>query len=247
LAKELVAVQPDVIFAQTQSVVAAIAQETRTIPIVFANVSDPIGSGFVASLARPGSHITGLQSLEASIAGKWLAMLKEIAPGLKRATLMANPKTSGFDYFLRIAEAAAPSLAIEIVPGRVESAADIERTIESVARVPDGGLVLTSDQTNLRNRDLIIGLAARHRIPAVYPERVYATAGGLVSYGIADLIEPFRQAATYIDRILRGARPADLPVQVPTRYSTTLNLKTAKALGLTVPPALLATADEVIE
>jgi putative tryptophan/tyrosine transport system substrate-binding protein len=247
LAKELVAAKPDVIFAQTSGAVAAVARETRTIPIVFANVSDPIGPGFVASLARPGGNITGMQLFEASIAGKWLAMLKEMAPGVKRATLMANPKTSSFDYFLQIAEAAAPSLAIEIVPSRVENAADIERTIESVARAPDSGLVLTPDQTNLSNRDLIIGLAARHRIPAVYPERVYAIAGGLVSYGIADMIEPFRQAATYVDRILRGEKPTDLPVQMPTRYSTTLNLRTAKALGFTVPPGLLVAADEVIE
>ena len=222
-------------------------RETRTIPIVFANVSDPIGAGFVKSLARPGGNITGLVLFEASVIGKWLSMLKEMTPGLKRAAIMANPKTAPYDYFLRAAEAAAPKLAIEIVPSRVESPAEIERAIESVARVPGGGLVVAPDQTMLRNRNLIIALAARHRLPAVYPERVYAADGGLVSYGIADIAEPFRQAAVYIDRILRGEKPADLPVQAPTKYSLVVNRKTAKALGLTVPSGLLVAADEVIE
>ena len=204
-------------------------------------------AGFVASLARPGGNITGLQLFEASIAGKWLSMLKEVSPNLKRAALVANPRTSPYDYFLRIAEAAAPSLAIEIIPSRVENASDIERAMELIARGANGGVVITPDSTNLRNRDLIISLAARHRVPVVYPERLYPAAGGLMSYGIADPTEPFRQAATYIDRILRGEKPADLPVQVPTKYLTTINVKTAKALGVTVPPGLLVAADEVIE
>ena len=247
LAKELVAAQPDVIFAQTPGAVAAIKRETNAIPIVFANVSDPIGAGFVASLPKPGGHITGMQLFEASIASKWLSMLKEVAPHLKSAALMANPKTTAYDYFLHIIQAAAPSLAVEVVAARIESTGDIERAIQALAAAKDGGLVLAPDSTNLRNRDLIIALAAQHRIPAVYPERNYVAAGGLMSYGIADLVEPFRQAAGYVDRILRGEKPADLPVQAPTRYSTSLNLKTAKALGVTVPPTLLARADEVIE
>lgn len=247
LAKELVALKPDVIFAQSPGVVAAVQRETRTIPIVFANVSDPIGAGFVKSLARPGGNITGLVLFEASVIGKWLSMLKEMTPGLKRAAIMANPKTAPYDYFLRSTEAAAPKLALEIVPSRVESPAEIERAMESVARVPGGGLVVAPDQTMLRNRNLIIALAARHRLPAVYPERVYAADGGLASYGIADIAEPFRQAAVYIDRILRGEKPADLPVQAPTKYSLVVNRKTAKALGLTVPSGLLVAADEVIE
>jgi putative ABC transport system substrate-binding protein len=247
LAKEIVAQKPDLIFAQSTGAAAAVQRETRTIPIVFTNVSDPIGAGFVASLARPGGNMTGLVLFEASVAGKWLSMLKEINPRLKRAALMGNPKTSAFDYFLRAAEAAAPKLSIEVVPGRVETAAEIERAIESVSRAPGGGLAVPPDQTMIRNRDLIIELTARHRLPAVYAERVYATAGGLMSYSIADHVEPFRQAATYIDRILHGAKPADLPVQAPTKYSLVINRRTAKALGLAVPSGLLVAADEVIE
>ena len=246
LAKEMVASQPDVIFVNSSGFVTAVHRETRTIPIVFVNVSDPIGAGFVSSLARPGGNLTGLLLFEATVVGKWLSMLKEMAPRVTRAAVMANPKTKLYDYFLRSAEAAAPSLGIELVPSRVESAADIERAIESIARAPDGGLVVP-DSTMARNRNLIVDLAARHRLPAVYPERFYATAGGLMSYGIAELIEPFRQAASYIDRILKGEKPGDLPVQAPTRYSTILNLKPAKALGLTVPPGLLVAADELIE
>jgi putative ABC transport system substrate-binding protein len=247
IAKELVALQPDVIFAQSTPVVAAAQGETRTIPIVFVYVSDPIGSGFIANLARPDGNRTGIMMFEASIVGKWLSMLKEMAPRLAHVALMASPKTGPYDYCLQAAEAAAPSLAIEIVPSRVENDADIERTVESVARVPDSGLVIPADSMMLRNRDLIIALAARHRLPAVYYERSFATAGGLMSYGLADTIEPFRQAASYIDRILRGEKPADLPVQAPTKYSTIINLKTAKSLGITVPPGLMVAADEVIE
>ena len=189
----------------------------------------------VASLARPGGNLTGLLMYEASIIGKWLAMLKEIAPRLTRAALMANPKMTPYDYFVRSAEAVAPSLAIELVPSPVETAADIERAIESFAREPNGGLFLPPDTTTIVHRDLIIALAARHRLPAVYAFRFFVAAGGLMSYG-TDQVDLFRQAASYVDRILRGAKPADLPVQAPTKYET-LNLKTAKALGLTVPPA----------
>jgi len=246
LAKELVALQPDVILAHSTPVAAALQRESRTIPIVFVNVSDPIGSGFMASLARPGGNLTGLLNFEASITGKWLAMLKEIAPHLVRAAFIANPKTTHYDYFLRAAEAVAPSLAIELVPSTVENGADIERTIEVFARVPNGGLLWPPDSTTALHRDLIIGLAARHRLPAVYFNRSWVAAGGLMSYG-TDFVDIFRQVAPYVDRILRGATAADLPVQVPTKYETAVNLKTAKALGLTVPPALLVAADEVIE
>jgi putative ABC transport system substrate-binding protein len=246
LAKELVALQPDVILAHSTPVAAALQRESRTIPIVFVNVSDPIGSGFIASLARPGGNLTGLLNFEASITGKWLAMLKEIAPHLVRAAFIANPKTTHYDYFLRAAEAVAPSLAIELVPSTVENAADIERTIEACARVPNGGLLLPPDSTIALHRDLIIGLAARHRLPAVYFNRSWVAAGGLMSYG-TDFVDIFRQVAPYVDRILRGAKPADIPVQAPTKFETAINLKTARALGLTMPPGLLVAADEVIE
>jgi putative ABC transport system substrate-binding protein len=246
LAKELVALQPDVIFAHSTPLVAALQRESRTIPIVFVSVSDPIGSGFVASLARPGGNLTGLLQYEEGIAGKWLAMLKEIAPGLARAGLMANPKTTAYDYFLRAAQTVAPLLMIEVVPNPVETAADIERVIESAARAQNGGLLLPPDTTTTLHRDLIITLAARHRLPAVYPFRVFVAAGGLMSYG-TEQVAMFQQAARYVDRILRGAKPADLPVQAPTRFETVVNLKTAKALGVTVPPGLLVAADEVIE
>jgi putative ABC transport system substrate-binding protein len=225
---------------------AALQRETGTIPIVFVYVSDPIGSGFVASLARPGGNLTGLLLYEEGITGKWLAMLKEMAPRLARAALVANPKTTPYDYFLRAAEAVAPSLEIELVPSPVENAADIEGTIESFARVPNGGLVLPPDITTTVHRDLIVALAARHRLPAVYSARFLVVAGGLMSYGTY-FVDMSRQAAAYVDRILRGAKPAELPVQAPTRYETVLNLKTAKALGLTVPPGLLVAANEVIE
>ena len=183
---------------------------------------------------------------EAGIAGKWLAMLKEIAPGLGRVMLLGNPKTTAFDYFQRSAEALAPSLAIELVPGRIETPADIERAIATFAQEPNGGLLLPPDSMTILHRDLIIALAARHRLPAVYAIRVFVAAGGLMSYG-TDQVEILRQAASYVDRILRGAKAADLPVQAPTKYETTLNLKTARALGLDVPPSLLVRADEVIE
>jgi len=246
LAKELVALKPELIFAQSTPAAAAVQRESHTLPIVFVNVSDPIGSGFVASLARPGGNLTGVLQYEASITGKWLAMLKEFSPTLVRAALVANPKTTPFPYFQRAALALAPSLAIELVASPVQDASDIERTIGSFARVPNGGLVLPPDATTIGHRDLIVGLAARHRLPAVYTVRSWVEDGGLMSYG-ADQADMFRQAAGYVDRILRGANPADLPVQVPVKYETILNLKTARALGLAVPPGLLVAADKVIE
>jgi putative ABC transport system substrate-binding protein len=246
LAKELVALQPEVIFAQLTPVAAALQRESNSIPIVFVNVSDPVGSGLVVSLARPGGNLTGLLLYEASITGKWLAMLKEIAPGLTRAALVADPKTPTYDFYLRAGQAIAPSLAIELVPNPVETPADIERAIELFARLPNGGLFMPPSSFILSHRDLVIALAARHHLPAVYPFQIFAANGGLMSYS-TDQVEMFRQAATYVDRILRGAKPADLPVQVPSKYETTINLKTAKALGLTVPSGMLVAADEVIE
>jgi putative tryptophan/tyrosine transport system substrate-binding protein len=246
LAKELISLHPEVIFAQSTPVAATLQRETRTIAIVFVEVSDPIGSGFIASLARPGGNLTGMIQYEPGITGKWLAMLKEIAPSLARVALLANPKGTAYDYFLRNATAAAPSLAIEIISSRVDSVADIERSISSLSRQDNGGLVLPPESFTNVHRKLIIGLAAEHRLPAVYAWRYFVTDGGLMSYGI-DLVDVYRQSASYVDRILRGAKPADLPVQVPTKYETALNLKTAKALGLAVPAALLVSADEVIE
>ena len=245
-AGELVALRPNVILANAPHVVAAVKRANPTIPIVFVAVSDPVGAGFVASLAQPGGNITGLMNFEASITGKWMAMLKEIAPTLARAALVGNPQTTDFAYFLRAMEALAPSLAIEPIPIRVENAADIERMIESFARGATGGLVLPPDGTTISHRDLIIALAARHRLPAVYPFRFFVAAGGLMSYA-TDLSEQYRQAAAYVDQILRGANPTDLPVQTPTKYETVINLKTAKTLGLTVPASLLVRADEIIE
>jgi ABC-type uncharacterized transport system substrate-binding protein len=245
LAKEVVALRPDVILAQGTAVTAALQRESHAVPIVFVTVSDPIGSGFVASLARPGANLTGLLMYEGSITGKWLAMLKEVAPSMARAALLASASTA-YDYFVRAAAAAARSLGVELVSSPVGDAADIERAIESFARVPNGGLLLPPDSITIIHRDLVIALAARHRLPAVYPLRIFVTAGGLMSYETGQ-VDMFRHAASYVDRILRGANPADLPVQAPTNYRTTLNLKTAKALGLQVPPSLLVRADEVIE
>ena len=234
------------ILAHSTAVAAAMQRESPVVPIVFVNVSDPIGLGLVASLPRPGGNITGVLHYEASIVGKWLAMLKEIAPRLARAALLGNRKTTNFDYFLQSAQAAAPSLAVELVPAHVENTAEIERSIELFARLPDSGLVLPPDAMTSTHRDLVVALAARHRLPAVYANRSFVTAGGLMSYG-TDQDDMFRLAASYVDRILRGDKPADLPVQAPTKFETTLNLKTAKVLGLTVPPGLLVAADEVIE
>jgi len=241
-AKELVAMQPDVILGHTPGGTVALQRETHTIPIVFVNVSDPIGMGFIATLPRPGGNLTGVLHYEATIVGKWLAMLKEIAPRLTRAALLANPKVSSYQYFLRSAEATAPTLGIDLTDSPVQTAADIERAIEALARTPNNGLILPPDASTIVHRDLIVALAARHRLPAVYALKT----GGLMSYG-TDQNDLFRLAASYIDRILRGDKPADLPVQAPTRFETTVNLKTAKALGLDVPPHLLVAADEVIE
>ena len=247
LAKEMVALGPDVIFVQSTGFAAAVHRETRTIPVVFANVSDPLGTGFVESLARPGGNFTGLLLFENGVAAKWLAMLKEIAPGLRRAALIADPNVTPFEYFLRPAETVATTLGVEMVQSRVRTVTEVEAALDALATMPDSGFLVGPGSTMLRNRDRIIALAVRNRLPAVFPERVYAADGGLMSYGIADLIEPFRQAATYIHRILRGEKPGDLPVQKPEKFELRINLKAARALGVTPPFALLARADEVIE
>jgi len=246
LAKELVALQPDLIFAVSTPAIAAVQHETHTIPIVFVGASDPIGSGFVASLAQPGGNLTGLMLYEVGIAGKWLGMLKEIAPGLKRVALVANPKTTAYDYFVRSAEAAAPSFGIEVIPTPISNATDIEGSIDSFAQVSNGGLLLPPDGTTIVYHDLVVAVANRNRLPAVYGLREFVTAGGLMSYS-TDFAEQFDQAAIYVDRIMRGAKPSDLPVQTPTKYETRINLKTARTIGLVPPPGLLVAADEVIE
>jgi putative ABC transport system substrate-binding protein len=245
LAKDLIALQPDVILSVASPATRALQRATQTVPIVFVNVSDP---SFVTNLAHPDGNLTGQLLFEPTVTGKWLAMLKDIAPSLKRAAFVINPKTATYyEYYLRAAQAAAPSLAIELVFVPLENAAaDIERTIGSFAQGPNGGLLLPPDTNTNLHRDLIIGLAARHRLPAVYSDRFFVVAGGLMCYS-TDRVEQFRWAASYVDRILRGAKPANLPVQVPTKFATVINLKTAKALGLSVPPLLLVAADELIE
>jgi len=246
LVKELLTLSPDVVVVQSTAPTAAFRREGRNIPIVFALVGDPVGAGFIVNLARPGGNLTGLTLYEGSIAGKWLAMLKEIAPRVTRAAFIINPKTSSFAHFAHEAETMAQSLAIELVLSTIENTSDIGRVIESFASLPNGGLVLPPDATTTVNRDLVVALAARYRLPAVYAWRQFVTAGGLMSYGV-DVVEQFRQTASYVDRILRGSQPADLPVQAPAKYETVLNLRTARALGLAVPPGLLVAADEVIE
>jgi putative tryptophan/tyrosine transport system substrate-binding protein len=247
-ARELVALQPDVILANTTPVIAAFQRETRTIPIVFVVASDPIGDGFIASLARPGGNITGFLHLEASVGGKWLELLKEFAPQLRRAAIIFNPDTAPDrgNYYLPAFEAAAQTLGVESIRSPVRKDADIEAAITSLAGRPGGGLVVMSDGFVRVHRQTIIAATARHNVPAIYPLRVNALDGGLLAYG-PYYVDLFRQAAPYVDRILRGANPGELPVQVPTRFELVINLKTARALGLEVPAKLLAFADEVIE
>jgi putative ABC transport system substrate-binding protein len=245
-AAELAALAPDVILAHGSSTVGPLLQATRTVPIVFAILPDPVGAGFVDSLARPGGNVTGFMSYEYGLSGKWLELLKQIAPRVTRAAVVRDPTLStGLGQFGAI-QAVAPSLGLDVSPVNVRDAGEIEHAITTFARSPNSGLVLTSSPNARLHRDLIITLAARHKLPAVYTERSFVAAGGLISYG-ADYIDQYRQAAGYVDRILKGEKPADLPVQAPTKYETVINLKTAKALGLEVPPTLLARADEVIE
>jgi putative tryptophan/tyrosine transport system substrate-binding protein len=221
---------------------------TDSVPIVFVQVSDPIGDGFVASLARPGGRITGLTNFEPTMGGKWLEILKEIDPGLVRVGLLFNPQTSPGrgSFYSRQIEAAAATFAMQTVPMPLRNATEIEPAIIEFARISNSGLVILSDPFVVTHRGLVMGLAARHRLPAIYPFRYIAMAGGLVSYGV-DVADSYQRMATYVDRILRGAKPADLPVEAPTKFELVINLKTAKALGLTVPATLLGRADEVIE
>jgi putative tryptophan/tyrosine transport system substrate-binding protein len=247
-AKELVALQPDVILSDSTPVTTALKQEAPTIPIVFAVVADPVGSGFVASLSHPGGNITGFSSVEASIASKWLELLTGIAPDLKRATMIFNPDTAPYtrSYVLPFFEAAARSLKIELVAAPVHGDAEIETVITALGHEPGSGLLGMPDNFVEVHRALIISLAARSNVPAVYQTPVIARDGGLLSYG-ADFQDIFRRSASYVDRILRGAKPSELPVQLPIKYLMVVNLRTAKALGLTVPPSILLVADEVIE
>jgi putative tryptophan/tyrosine transport system substrate-binding protein len=244
-AAELVAVAPDVIMTFGSATVAPVQQRTRTIPIVMVNVSDPIGAGLVQSLARPGGNATGFTNFEYSMSGKWVELLKQVAPGVTRAAVLRDiTAAAGMGQFGAI-RSVAQSLGVELTPLGVRDTGEIERGVSAFARSGHGGLIVTATGTAFR-RDLFIRLASRHKLPAVYPFRYYAKDGGLISYG-PDTLDPTRRAAEYIDRILKGEKPADLPVQAPTKYELVINLKTAKALGLEVPPTLLARADEVIE
>jgi putative ABC transport system substrate-binding protein len=245
-AAELVALTPDVILAHNALSVAPLLQLTRTVPIVFATGADPVGSGLIDSLARPGGNATGFMSYEFSAAGKWLELLKQIAPNVTRAAVLRDgTQGSGTSQFAAV-QALAPSLKMEVTPINMRDAGEIERGIAAIARSANGGLISAASSTTQFHRHLIIMLAARHKLPAVYPERSFVADGGLASYGFS-VIEQYRKAAGYIDRILRGEKPAELPVQAPTKYELVINLKTAKSLGLDIPPTLLARADEVIE
>ncbi|MEY9772982.1 putative ABC transport system substrate-binding protein [Sinorhizobium fredii] len=246
-AAELVALAPDLVLGDATPSVAALLRETKTIPIVFCRVGDPVGSGFVKSLARPGGNVTGFTAFEASMGPKWLELLKDASPGLVHVALLFNPKTAPHveSLFLRSIEAAAPSLGIVAVPARVQSSAAIKDAIRAIGQA-NGGLAAMPDTFLVDHRGLITKMAAQHHVPAIYTNRVFAAEGGLLSYGF-DVPDMYRRAASYADRILRGARPSELPVQAPTRFQLVINLKTANALGLTIPPTLLARADEVIE
>jgi putative ABC transport system substrate-binding protein len=246
-AAELVALAPDVILAAGSQSTAALLQTTRTVPIVFVNVVDPVGAGYVARLARPGGNATGFSAFEYSLSGKWLELLKEIAPNLTRIAILRDPAiAAGIGQFAVIQAMASPSLGVELSPIDVRDGGEIERDVAALAREPSGGLIMTASTVTAVRFKLIIMLAARHRLPAVYPFRYFVTSGGLISYG-PDPTDQFRRAAGYVDRILKGEKAADLPVQAPTKYELAINLKTAKTLGLTVSPSLLARADQVIE
>jgi putative tryptophan/tyrosine transport system substrate-binding protein len=247
IAKELIDLKPDVMFAGNTPSVEALLRETRTIPIVFANLADPVGSGVVGSFAHPGGNATGFTGYEYSLAGKWLEMLKEIAPAVTRVAVLFNPETAPYArHYLRFIETSAPAFGVTVNAASIRSISEIEATIEAQARAPGGGLVVLPDAFTSSNRAPLIASAARHRLPAIYAIRGQAVDGGLLSYG-PDSIDLYRRAAAYVDRILKGEKPSDLPVQQPTKYETVINLKTAKALGLQIPDKLIALADEVIE
>jgi putative ABC transport system substrate-binding protein len=245
-AAELVALAPDVLLAPGTSTLEPLLQVTRVVPIVFVHVADPVGGGFVESLAHPGGNATGFTNLEYGISGKWVELLKQLAPGVKRVAVLRDPTlASGIGQFGAI-QAVAPSLGVEVSPVNVRNTSEIERGVAAVARSANGGLIVPAGGGAVRHRDLIIARASQHKLPAIYYDRYFVSAGGLISYG-PDLVDQYRQAAGYIDRILKGEKPGNLPVQMPTKYQVVLNLKAAKALGLEVPPAILARADEVIE
>jgi putative ABC transport system substrate-binding protein len=246
LARELVGLQPDIIVAQTTPATVALQRETQTIPIVFGGLGDPVASGLVATLNRPGGNITGFAILEATLGSKWLELLSEIAPGLKRAAFMFNPDMSPAGVYVPSLETAARSLNVAPIIAPVHSDSEIETTIIALGREPGGGVVVTADTFMVAYRTLILSAAARNNVPAVYGASYFARDGGLLSYGV-DRVDIWRRAATYVDRILRGAKPGDLPVQLPTKYEMVVNLKTAKALGLTIPQSIVLRADEVIE
>jgi putative ABC transport system substrate-binding protein len=247
LAKELVSLKPDLILSHTTPTTAALLQQTRTIPIIFATVTDPVGSGFVASLPRPGGIVTGFTLIEPTLAAKWVELLKEIAPRVKRVAMLFNPATATYaDYFLKPFKAAATSFAVEAIAAPAHDTSELESVIAAQAREPNGGLIVMPDSFTDAHRVEITSLVARYRLPAIYAYRFFTERGGLVSYG-ADLRDNFRRAADYVDRVLKGEKPADLPVQAPTKYVLVINLKTAKGLGLSVPPSMEARADEMIE
>jgi putative ABC transport system substrate-binding protein len=247
-AKELVALQPHVIVTRTTPMTAALLKQTRTIPIVFTVVSDPVGERFVESLARPGGNATGFTNVESSLTGKWLELLKEVAPRVKRVAFIFNPELApgGGSYYTRLIEASAPPFAVTPIVAPVRGVADLERIIGEFAREPNGGLVVLPDATTFANRKLIVALADRYRVPAIYAFGIVVIEGGLMSYGI-DVVDQFRQAAGYVDRILKGTKPAELPVQLPAKFVMSINLRTAKGLGLDVPLLLQQRADEVID
>jgi len=246
VAAELVALMPDVIVASGTSTIGPLLQVTRTVPVVFPVAVDPVGAGFVESLARPGGNATGFITFEFNFASKWLELLREIAPNVTRVAVLRDFANSTDVGQLGVLHAAAPALRMEVSPLNMQDVPAIERAIAAFARTSNGGLIVTAGALALVHRELIVGLAARHHLPAVYPFRYHVVSGGLLSYG-PNFIDQYRHAAGYVDRILKGEKPADLPVQAPTKYELAINLKTAKALGLTVPPTLLARADEVIE
>ncbi len=247
-AKELVALGPDVIVTRSTPATAAVLKETRTIPIVFVVVSDPVGDGLVASLARPGGNVTGFTNVEASLGGKWLELLKEITPSITRVAVIQNPRTAPGrgTYYLRVAKEAASSIGLKMIVTPIQDAAEITQAIDAFAREPNTGLLVLPDSTTLFHRELVIAAAAWHRLPAVYSIRVFATDGGLASYGV-DITDLYRRGASYVDRVLRGAKPNELPVQAPIKFELIINLKTAKALGIPIPRSVLLRADEVIE
>ena len=245
-AAELVALAPDVILTSGASALAPLLQATRSVPVVFAQVPDPVGAGFVNSLARPGGNTTGFITYEYGLSGKWLELLTQIAPSVTRAAVIRDPAVSAGTGQWGAIQAVAPSVRVLVSPVNVRDAGEIERDVAAFAHGSNSGLIVTASALAIRHRNLIVTLAARHRLPAVYYQRGFVTGGGLISYG-PDFIDQYRRAAGYVDRILKGEKPSELPVQAPTKYELVINLKTAKALGLTVPPSLLARADEVIE